>query len=38
MDDGTRFAVAILSVPVAIFSAGVVLGLLGRWLTARQRD
>ncbi len=37
MDDGTRFALAILSVPVVVFCAGVVLGLVGRSITARHR-
>jgi len=31
-----RFGLALLSVPAAIVSGGVRLGLIGRWLTGRQ--
>jgi hypothetical protein len=36
MEDMTRFGLALLSVPVVIVSVGVLLGLIGRWLTGRR--
>jgi hypothetical protein len=36
MEDLTRFAMALLSAPVAIFAGGVVLGLIGRYVTGRR--
>jgi len=37
MEDLTRFGLALLSVPVVIVSGGVLLGLIGRWLTGHRR-
>jgi len=37
MQDMTRFGLALFSVPVVIVSGGVVLGLIGRWLTRHRR-
>jgi len=36
MEDLTRFALALLSVPVVIVTGGVVLGLIGRYVTGRR--
>ena len=32
----TRFGLALLSVPVVVASGGILLGLIGRWLTGRR--
>jgi len=36
MEDLTRFALALLSAPVVIVTGGVVLGLIGRYVTGRR--
>ena len=36
MEDLTRFGLTLLSVPITVFAAGIVLGLIGRWVTARR--
>jgi len=36
MEDLTRFGLTLLSVPVAVVTGGVILGLIGRWITGRR--
>jgi hypothetical protein len=36
MQDSTRFVLALLSVPATVAIFGVLLGLIGRWITARR--
>jgi hypothetical protein len=36
MQDSTRFALALLSIPVVVMTFGILLGLIGRWITARR--
>jgi hypothetical protein len=36
MEDLTRFGLALLSVPVTVAVAGVLLGLVGRWISGRR--
>jgi hypothetical protein len=36
MQDMTRFGLALLSVPVVVVAGGVLIGLIGRWITARR--
>lgn len=36
MEDLTRFALFLLSAPVVIVTGGVVLGLIGRYVTGRR--
>ena len=36
MEDLTRFALFLVSVPVVVVSGGVLLGLAGRWITGRR--
>jgi hypothetical protein len=33
MQDLTRFGLALLSVPVVVVTGGVVIGLIGRWIS-----
>jgi hypothetical protein len=37
MEDITRLGLALISVPIAVTVGGVLLGLLGRWITRRNR-
>jgi hypothetical protein len=36
MEDLTRFGLALLSVPVTVVASGILLGLIGRWITRRR--
>jgi len=36
MEDLTRFALFLLSAPVVIVAGGVVIGLIGRYVTGRR--
>jgi hypothetical protein len=36
MEDMTRFGLALLSVPVTVVISGVLLGLIGRWISGRR--
>jgi hypothetical protein len=36
MEDLTRFGLALLSVPIAVVAGGVLLGLIGRWISSRR--
>ena len=36
MEDLTRFGLALLSVPIAVVTGGVLLGLIGRWISGRR--
>jgi hypothetical protein len=33
MEDLTRFGLALLSAPVVVVASGVVIGLIGRWIS-----
>jgi hypothetical protein len=37
MTDLTRFGLALLSAPVVVVASGVVLGVIGRFVTRRRR-
>jgi hypothetical protein len=37
MEDLTRFGLALLSAPIVVVTGGVLIGLIGRWIT-RRRD
>ena len=37
MEDTTRLGLALISVPIAVTVGGVLLGLLARWITRRDR-
>lgn len=36
MEDLTRFGLALLSVPITVVVGGVLLGLIGRWMSGRR--
>jgi hypothetical protein len=36
VEDLTRFALVLVSVPVVLVGGGVLLGLAGRWITGRR--
>lgn len=36
MEDLTRFGLVVIGFPLTVVAGGVVLGLLGRWLTGRR--
>jgi len=36
MEDMTRFGLALLSVPVTVVISGVLIGLIGRWISDRR--
>jgi len=36
MEDATRFALALISMPIVVVASGLVIGLIGRWVTGRR--
>jgi len=36
MEDMTRFGLALLSVPVTVVIGGVLIGLIGRWISSHR--
>jgi len=36
VEDLTRFGLVLISIPVAVVAGGLVLGLVGRWVTSRR--
>lgn len=33
MEDLTRFGLLLISVPIVVFACGILLGLIGRWIS-----
>jgi len=36
MEDMTRFGLALLSAPIVVVASGVLIGVIGRWISGRR--
>jgi hypothetical protein len=36
VEDSTRFGLILISAPIAVVAGGILLGLIGRWISGRR--